>query len=110
MRGEEMPGNLTLAGQKAFLALRMLYAQHRTGALSYQTAKDEKTAIVRAYETERSAEKALDQDVKALAGRIRRAADTYLQAPSLEHADAMYAAFFRLPESWRREQGNFFDE
>lgn len=97
--GKPMPRGLTLAQQKAYLALRALHKQFRDRLISKEKASAEKELIVEAFELERSKEVFLERSALELNQRIAAASAAYKAHRSLENADALYAALYNIPAS-----------
>lgn len=95
-----MPRGLTQAQQKAYVTLRELHRRFRSGAMDKAEATMEKRLIVEAYTMERSKEEVLDRSVLELRERIAVASKAYREHRTVENADALYAAFYNLPEDW----------
>lgn len=91
MRGGQLPEGLALTDSKMFLALRTLYSEYRSGAVSREQASAEKRTLLRAYE----ADCKMDELVKAharLRTAINNAVDAYMLDKSITNADAIIAA------------------
>ena len=101
MHGEVLPGGLSLAGQKFYLALRTLYRDSKAGAISKEDAAKEKKSLVEAYTMEHSKEEFLDRSTVSLQSRIETAAENFRKNRTLEAADAFYAAIYNVSEDWR---------
>lgn len=104
MHGEELPAGLTLAGQKYYIAMRSLYGDYNSGRITKERAAKEKAQLQRTYAEERSKEEFLARDALALSERINQAAENFRKDPSVETANAFYAAIFNLANSWREKK------
>lgn len=58
---KEMPMNMTASEQLLFLSLRCLYASYQTRKIDKETAKSEKTEILKTYEINVLKEKCYEQ-------------------------------------------------
>lgn len=100
MRGEEMPDGLCLAEQRAYLALRILYAEYRKGNIERERASREKRKIINQLEQEIKTDE-LNAKIAQLWKNIESPAREYSLNPSVETADKFYAAVYGLGENWR---------
>lgn len=100
MRGEEIPSELCLAEQRAFLALRILYTEYRKGNIERERASREKKKIVNQLEQEIKTDE-LNAKIAQLWKHIESPAREYSLNPSIENADRFYAAVYNLPNDWR---------
>lgn len=104
MGGEELPEGLSLPDQMAYISLRGLYRQYRSGVLDRETAAAEKRKIVKAArdaETMEAFRDKLARSTVTLWKEIEAAGNAYAREPTLETADAFYQAVYRV----RRKAG-----
>lgn len=97
---QPMPDGLCLSEQKAFLALRFLYAEFDRGVISKEQAALEKQMLIRQLDHEIKIDK-LNERIAQLWKRIEIPASEYSLNPSVEVADKFYAAVYGLPDDWR---------
>lgn len=102
MEGNETPKGIDIADTCAFLALKSLYAMYRKGLIDRVNGKEEKNTIFYNWTKNKSEIEFLKRESLALSKRISLASDEYRENPSIENADKLYAAFYRLPEDWRK--------
>ena len=100
---EPMPDGLCLAEQKAFLALRFLYAEFDRGVISKEQAALEKQKVIRQMEHEIKIDK-LNEQTSQFWNRIEIPALNYAKNPTRETADAFHAAVYGMPDDWRNER------
>ena len=100
---EPMPDGLCLSEQKAFLALRFLYAEFDRGVISKEQAALEKQKVIRRLEYELNIDK-LNAQIAQLWKRIEIPALEYAKNPTRETADAFHAAVYNTPPDWRNER------
>lgn len=103
MEGKGTPKGLDIADTCAFLALKSLYAMYRKGLIDKVNGKEEKNTIFYNWTKNKSEIEFLKRESIALSKRISLASDEYRKNPSIENADKLYAAFYRLPENWREK-------
>lgn len=104
IRNEPVPHGLSLAECKAYLSLRTLYRDYREGKVSKTKAQDDKRAIINAFTREKGEEVFLSRQALSLKERISDASQRYADNPTIENADALYAAFWNLPQDWRERK------
>lgn len=90
MRGAKLPEGLTLTDSKMFLALRSLYSQYQSGAVSREQASAEKQTLLRAYEADQKLDGLIKHHAK-LRTAINNAVDAYMLDKTIENADALIA-------------------
>lgn len=100
---QPMPDGLCLSEQKAFLALRFLYAEFDRGVISKEQAALEKQKVIRRMEHEIKIDK-LNERIAQLWKRIENAARKYAMNPTKKTADAFYAKVYGLPDDWRNDR------
>ena len=104
MKGEPLPHKLDIADSCLYMALKYLYAMHKKGLITRKRATEEKQSPVFNWTADKSKIEALNRDNEALRKKIGDAADAYEENPSLETADALYAALYNLPTGWRAKK------
>lgn len=90
MAGEQMPPSLSMPDQLLFLCLRDLYHQYRAGFVDRDTAKKEKSEILREWESFVN----LDTNCRRwieLFKRTEAASTKYRKERTLESADLLLA-------------------
>ena len=102
MTGDICPKQLDVADTCAYIALKNLYAMYRKGLISRKDASEEKKRIVYNWTTDKSKIEVLNRGNEALREKIGDASDAYRNNPSIETADALYAALYNLPNDWRK--------
>lgn len=100
---EPMPDGLCLSEQKAFLALRFLYAEFDRGVISKEQAALEKQKVIRRLEHELKIDKRNEQ-ISQLWKRIETPALEYAKNPTRETADAFHAAVYGMSDDWRNDR------
>ncbi len=101
MKGEPLPLKLDIADSCLYMALKYLYAMYNKGLITRKRATEEKQRLVFNWTTDKSKIEVLNRDNEALRKKIGDASDAYKENPSLETADALYAALYNLPTDWR---------
>ena len=102
MAGELCPKKLDIADTCAYIALKHLYAMFKQNLISRKDATEEKKRIVYNWTTDKSKIEVLNRENEALMEKIGDASDAYRNNPSIETADALYAALYNLPNDWRK--------
>lgn len=102
MAGELCPKKLDIADTCAYIALKHLYAMFKQNLISRKDATEEKKRIVYNWTTDKSKIEVLNRGNEALREKIGDASDAYRNNPSIETADALYAALYNLPNDWRK--------
>ena len=102
MAGELCPKKLDIADTCAYIALKNLYAMFKQNLISRKDATEEKKRIVYNWTTDKSKIEVLNRENEALRKKIGDASDAYRNNPSIETADALYAALYNLPNDWRK--------
>ena len=104
MQGNPLPQGLDIADSCLYVALKNLYAMYRNKLISRKDATEEKRRLVYNWTTDKSKIKALNRENEALREKIGVASDAYRDNPSIETADALYAALYNLPTDWRAKE------
>lgn len=104
MKGEPLPPKLDIADSCLYMALKYLYAMHRKGLIDRKRATEEKNRLVYNWNADKSKIETLNRDNEALRKKIGDSSDAYRDNPNIETADALYAAFYNLPNDWRKQK------
>lgn len=104
MQGQPLPKGLDIADSCLYIALKNLYAMYRNKLISRKDATEEKRRLIYNWTTDKSKIKALNRENEALREKIGVASDAYRDNPSIETADALYAALYNLPNDWREQK------
>ena len=104
MQGKPLPKGLDIADSCLYVALKNLYAMYHKKLISRDDAKEEKQRLIYNGTTDKSKIEALNRDNEALREKIGDASDAYRENPSIETADALYAALYNLPTDWRKQK------
>ena len=104
MKGEQLPYKLDVADSCLYVGLKYLYAMYKKGLINRKDATEEKRRLVYNWTTDKSKIEVLNRENEALSGKIGDASDAYRNSPSIETADALYAAFYNLPTDWRTKK------
>ena len=104
MQGQPVPKGLDIADSCLYVALKSLYAMYRNKLISRKDATEEKRRLIYNWTTDKSKIEALNRDNEALREKIGVASDSYMENPSIETADALYAALYNLPTDWRKQK------
>lgn len=104
MQGKPAPKGLDIADSCLYIALKNLYAMYRNKLISRKDATEEKRRLIYNWTTDKSKIEALNRDNEALREKIGVASDAYRDNPSIETADALYAALYNLPNEWREQK------
>ena len=104
MAGDPCPKKLDIADTCAYIALKHLYAMFKQNLISRKDATEEKKRIVYNWTTDKSKIEVLNRENEALREKIGDASDAYRNNPSIETADALYAALYNLPTDWRAKK------
>lgn len=102
MQGEPLPKDLDIADSCLYVALKNLYAMYRNKLISRKDATEEKQRLVYNWTTDKSKIEVLNRENEALRKKIGDLSDAYRDNPSIETADALYAALYNLPNGWRK--------
>lgn len=93
-RGDMMPRGLSLSEQKAFQALRCLYAHWKSGDIDTAAASNECDEITHSLIMEQSKEAFLERSASKLQERIFKSSEAFEKNPTVENAKEMYSAFW----------------
>ena len=104
MKGGPLPPKLDIADSCLYMSLKYLYAMYRKGLIDRKRATEEKQRLVYNWTTDKSKIEVLNRENEALREKIGVASDAYREKPSLETADALYAALYNLPTDWRTKK------
>ena len=107
MRGDEMPDGLDLPDQLCFLGLRMLYAQAKQGIISREVGSREKGRLLHQREIQMQKLKTKENLVTSACFMLQNtegAANRYAKNRTLENADALYEAIYRVPVTKSMEE------
>lgn len=104
MQGEPLPKDLDIADSCLYVALKNLYAMYRNKLISRKDATEEKQRLVYNWTTDKSKIEVLNRENEALRKKIGDLSDAYRDNPSIETADALYAALYNLPNGWRKQK------
>ena len=104
MQGKPLPKGLDIADSCLYVALKSLYAMYRNKLISRKDATEEKQRLIYNWTTDKSKIEALNRDNESLREKIGVASDSYMENPSIETADALYAALYNLPTDWRAKK------
>ena len=104
MKGDPLPPKLDIADSCLYMALKNLYAMHRKGLINRKDATEEKRRLVYNWRADKSKLEVLNRDNESLRSKIGSASDAYKENPSIETADALYAALYNLPTDWRTKK------
>lgn len=102
MKGEPLPPKLDIADSCLYVALKYLYAMYKKGLITRKRATEEKQRLVSNWTTDKSKIEVLNRENEALREKIGDLSDAYRDNPSIETADALYAALYNLPTDWRK--------
>lgn len=100
MRGDEMPDGLPVPDQLCFIGLRSLYAQVRHGTISRDAGSREKGRMLHEkylLEQKLRTKERIAQRSAELFRTVECAANRYAKDRTLENADALYEAIYRVP-------------
>ena len=98
-RGECVPAGLDMLDTFAFLSLRHIYAQLRRGDITRSRAEADKGRLC--YELDRAkrtvaSERRMAQQSSAMFKNIEGAANVYGRERTVENADRLYEAIYRI--------------
>lgn len=95
MRGDPMPEGLKSYDALMFQNLSMLYERKRRGMIDRATAVREKRFLLDAYRIDKFGDEVMQDSVRLWRG-IEAAASAYRLAPSIETADALIKAIYKV--------------
>lgn len=98
-RGENVPKGLDMLDTFAFISLRHIYAQLRRGDITRSQAEHDKGQLC--YELDKAkrtvaVERRMAEQSSAMFKNIEGAANAYGREKTLENADKLYAAIYKL--------------
>ena len=102
MRGQPLPKGLDIADSCLYIALKYLYSMYRNKLISRKDAEEEKKLLIYNWTTDKSKIEFINRDADALKEKIANPSDEYKDNPCIETAEKLYAAFYNLPDDWRR--------
>lgn len=94
-RGEPMPDLRSLAQVLLFQSFRNLYDYAKRTQMAKEQGRREKHEIMRAFQTNKFLED-MQEETNQMWKRIELAAAGYAKAPSVESADKLYEAIYRV--------------
>lgn len=95
MRGDPMPEGLKSYDCTMFQNLSLLYKRYREKMLSREQATKEKKTLLEAYRIDKFGDEVV-QDAVRLWKDIEAAASAYCLSPSIEAADALIKAIYKV--------------
>ncbi len=101
MKGLPLPQKLDIVDSCLYVALKNLYAMYRQGLITRKDATEEKRRLVYNWTGDKSKLELLNRQSAALRGKIGEASEKYFKDPTIENADALYAALYGLADNWR---------
>ena len=104
MHGEPLPQGLDIADSCLYVALKNLYAMYQNKLISRKDATEEKRSLIYNWTTDKSKIEFLNRESDGLRNKIGAASDDYKNNPCIETADKLYAAFYNLPDDWRKKK------
>ena len=104
MEGREPPDGLSLVDLKAFYLISIVYKNFKEGTFTKEQAAAEKKRIFEQYVLEKSEEEFLSRSSLELSERISATSIAYRKERTIENADKMYAAFWRVKENWYEDE------
>ena len=104
MDGKPVPQGLNIADSCLYIALKNLYAMYRNKLISRKDATEEKKRLIYNWTTDKSKIEFLNRDSEELRDKIGVASEDYKENPCIENADKLYAAFYNLPDDWRKKK------
>ena len=104
MDGKPVPQGLDIADSCIYIALKNLYAMYRNKLISRKDAAEEKKRLIYNWTTDKSKIEFLNRDSEELRDKIGVASEDYKENPCIENADKLYAAFYNLPDDWRKKK------
>ena len=103
MQGNPLPQGLDIADSCLYVALKNLYAMYQNKLISRKDATEEKRRLVYNWTTDKAKLDFLNRDSETLRDKIGAASDEYKNNPCIETAEKLYAAFYNLPDDWRKK-------
>lgn len=99
MNGNPLPKGLSASEQLAYLELRVLYREYKSGCVSKDQAAAEKAEVLHRLFQNRHREKLRDRMCRLYLD-INTRAIRYQKERTLENADRLFAAFYKMPDGW----------
>ena len=103
MQGEPLPKGLDIADTCLYVALKNLYAMYQNKLISRKDATEEKRRLVYNWTTDKAKIEFLNRESETLRDKIGAASEDYKNNPGIENAEKLYAAFYNLPDDWRKK-------
>ena len=103
MQGNPLPQGLDIADSCLYVALKNLYAMYQNKLISRKDATEEKRRLVYNWTTDKAKLDFLNRDSETLRDKIGTASEEYKNNPCIETAEKLYAAFYNLPDDWRKK-------
>ena len=103
MQGNPLPQGLDIADSCLYVALKNLYAMYQNKLISRKDATEEKRRLVYNWTTDKAKIEFLNRESETLRDKIGTASEDYKNNPCIETAEKLYAAFYNLPEDWRKK-------
>ena len=103
MQGKPLPQGLDIADSCLYVALKNLYAMYQNKLISRKDATEEKRRLVYNWTTDKAKLDFLNRDSETLRDKIGAASEEYKNNPCVESAEKLYAAFYNLPDDWRKK-------
>lgn len=95
MRGDPMPEGLKSYDALMFQNLSLLYERKRRGMIDRATAVREKRFLLDAYRVDKFGDEVVQGNIQ-LRNNIEAAASAYCLSPSIEAADALIEAIYKV--------------
>ena len=102
MQGQPLPDCLDIADSCLYVAMKNLYAMYRNKLISRKDATEEKRRLVYNWTTDKAKLDFLNRESEALRDKIGAASEDYKNNPCIETSDKLCAAFYNLPDDWRK--------
>ena len=103
MQGNPLPQGLDIADSCLYVALKNLYAMYQNKLISRKDATEEKRRLVYNWTTDKAKIEFLNRESETLRDKIGTASEDYKNNPCIETAEKLYAAFYNLPDDWRKK-------
>ena len=103
MQGNPLPQGLDIADSCLYVALKNLYAMYQNNLINRKDATEEKRRLVYNWTTDKAKLDFLNRDSETLRDKIGAASEEYKNNPCIETAEKLYAAFYNLPDDWRKK-------
>lgn len=108
-RGDPVPDGLGVLDTFGFIALRSLYAQLRKGEITRSQAEQDKGKLCYVLDKEKrvaAADRQLAEQSTKMYRNIEGAANAYGRERTVENADRLYEAIYRVTPSVKEEDNN----